>query len=228
MTIRVRAPPKRLGAARLDRAAPRGESVRWTNYLFTARTGSLKSKAPFPRLRKTDGDMNSLGTSALFLVACALSALDALGQTALDSPASETPTQDYPRAASLNAAPSGTSEIPQSDQSSASNSTPRVARSDRNLHDGFYLRLALGGGSTSWTRGKHHDEETAPAGLYDVALGGTIGPGVVLGGGLFNTVADLDGLYRLTVLAPFVDYYFNPHEGLHMQFALGAAVEESE
>ncbi len=73
-------------------------------------------------------------------------------------------------------------------------------------------------------------------------MGGTVAPGVVIGGGVYtvavpsakgekykfsgesdpNTKSEWDML-TLGVVGPFMDYYFDPQGGMHLQAALGIA-----
>ena len=115
-------------------------------------------------------------------------------------------------------------------------------------HDGFYLRLAIGGGrmSTSFETGDSvllggEAEGTASGGglSLDIAFGGTVAPGFVIGGGVFGdsffspeskdvTSSGMTGeenvIYEnmsYLLLAPFIDYYIDPKSGLHFQAAIG-------
>lgn len=117
------------------------------------------------------------------------------------------------------------------------------------VHDGFYLRvsagfaayderldsgdLPLGGSLAGRNRGI--------ASVSDVAIGGTVAPGWVIGGGIFSAdllastlrtsgsglsgvPAELDpGLRGSSVFAPFVDWYPNVRGGFHARGALGLA-----
>ena len=102
-------------------------------------------------------------------------------------------------------------------------------------HDGFYLRLSGGlgyGATTSKTdsSGSEHSVQGLTSGL-DVLIGGTPGPGLVIGGGLFLSgylAADsssegpaLAGLTKggeksgLAMIGPIIDIFPNPYGGLH-------------
>jgi hypothetical protein len=121
------------------------------------------------------------------------------------------------------------------------------------LHDGFYLRMGLGVGrlgaslksNDSTELGGSVDGSIAHvAGAFEFAVGGTPAPGLVIGGGLFGSQSrdvstsdltvsgqkvhglDFDQL-SLTLLGPFVDYYFNEKAGFHLQGALGIAFVHS-
>lgn len=119
--------------------------------------------------------------------------------------------------------------------------TPRIASADSSprTHDGFYLRLGLGAG-TSLSKGtvQGTDEDVSIKGTAiatEIALGGTPTPGLAVGFGIFNATIlsptyeyqglDLDGgLAQLAEYGVFVDYYPDPHGGLHFQAAPGLAV----
>jgi hypothetical protein len=110
-------------------------------------------------------------------------------------------------------------------------------------HDGFYLRLGLGVG---WMRGEVESlagevkiRGVGPA--FELALGGTVAPGLVIGGGIYTvgteTVkweSDLvaawnedgestieGGQGALGMLGVIIDFYPNPRGGFHVQGGLG-------
>ena len=110
-------------------------------------------------------------------------------------------------------------------------------------HDGFYLRLGLGGG-----RGVETIERTAkdgsvatcevesPAVVMDLTIGGTIGSGFVLGGSLYTAYVapQLRGAVTmpeserenehgatLSGLGLFAEWYPDPSGGFHVQGMLG-------
>ena len=111
-------------------------------------------------------------------------------------------------------------------------------------HDGFYFRVANGFGALD-ERLSSVDDSSRVAGrnrgivnLAELAFGGTVAPGWVVGGGIYAadllastfrgqgnpTPSELDpGLRNLGLLAPFVDVYLNPRGGFHVQGALGLA-----
>lgn len=125
----------------------------------------------------------------------------------------------------------------------------RHARRGR-VHDGFYLRFASGFGvyeerlesdDTRVYGGEVGGRTIGLASVGELALGGTVGKGLVVGGGIY-TARLLTGHFRLDpgspaappleldpelrellVLGPFVDWYPNPRRGLHLQAALGFA-----
>jgi hypothetical protein len=113
-------------------------------------------------------------------------------------------------------------------------------------HDGFYLRLGLGLGYAIGT--SKPDEGSADADVTgigipsELAIGGTIAPGMVIGGGAYNIFlpsptyknesVDVDGgATQLGSLGPFIDYYLDPKGGIHFGGALlfaSAAVAETD
>ena len=112
------------------------------------------------------------------------------------------------------------------------------------LHDGFYLRFALGGGGFN-AKGTYDVSSNAflsantisGGGLaVDFAIGGSPVPGLVLGGELFGqqlskptikydsgTNITLDGNATFGLLGPFIDWYPNPEGGFHVGGMLGLA-----
>ena len=132
--------------------------------------------------------------------------------------------------------------------SSACTATPQAASpaaARAREHHGFYLRVASGFAaydehlaSDHSAAGAIHGRNRGLATLGELALGGSIGRGWVLGGGIYSadllastyrtkTVApppELDpGLRNLALIAPFVDYAFESVPGVHLQLALGLA-----
>jgi hypothetical protein len=109
-------------------------------------------------------------------------------------------------------------------------------------HDGFYLRLGVGfGGYSEAISVEDADESTTISGIASVselAIGGTVLPGLVVGGGVWTSSVlsserNIDGMLppdeviggsgNFTLLGPFVDLYFRPRSGLHLQAAAGLA-----
>jgi hypothetical protein len=116
-------------------------------------------------------------------------------------------------------------------------------------HDGFFFRIALGpgaffGSGTERDNGRdsHEGSINGFALVGELSFGGTVGRGVVLGGGNWNAVAlsptmKGKGLNPATVetevrdpvvlpfglVGPFLDWYVNPKEGFHIQTAVGLA-----
>jgi hypothetical protein len=126
--------------------------------------------------------------------------------------------------------------------------TPSSAQQARN-HEGFYLRL--GGGFTYLSDSIETDDlllireakgtAKGGGGASELALGGAVAPGVILGGGFYShwvpslesddaeignlEVGDIEfEESQLHVLGPFVDFYPNPSSGLHLQASLGLAL----
>jgi hypothetical protein len=111
-------------------------------------------------------------------------------------------------------------------------------------HDGFYLRLALGG-TYVWDSVRIEDRSMKfsmrGGGMsMEVAVGGTPAPGVVVGGGLYSStttalnvtevkqygdrVEGADGDFNATtfmLLGPMVDVFLDPNSGFHLQAAFG-------
>jgi hypothetical protein len=117
-------------------------------------------------------------------------------------------------------------------------------------HDGFYLSLALGPSyvsSSLATSGATVQDVTTGATSSSIdttingsalggqlLIGGTPVDGLVVGGGsmgnfVFSSNRSWNGVsrpmhgYSVGLLGPFVDYYFDSHEGLHLQALAGLA-----
>ena len=117
-------------------------------------------------------------------------------------------------------------------------------------HNGFYLRLGLGGGrlGVNFGSNRSHDLGGSVEGgfgegsvAFELALGGTPAPGLVIGGGLYvdftpgqpeTSTLKVNGKSAsplvfdrasIALLGPFADYYFDPKLGWHAQGALGIA-----
>jgi hypothetical protein len=113
-------------------------------------------------------------------------------------------------------------------------------------HDGFYARLGIGPAfATGSNELEDVDAKADVSGFAvatELAFGGTIAPGLVLGGGSFSMVipspkysaggTDTDvGTHHVSGVGPFIDYYFDPHAGGHLQAALllsGIFVQEKD
>jgi hypothetical protein len=110
------------------------------------------------------------------------------------------------------------------------------------LHDGFYLRLGIGFGSYDESLKQDGASEeshvTGLASVGEIAVGGTIAPGLILGGGVWSSsllASDrtirgpmppaevIDSKADCSLVGPFVDWYFDPGKGLHLQAAFGFA-----
>jgi hypothetical protein len=96
-------------------------------------------------------------------------------------------------------------------------------------HDGFYLRLALGGGAlhATFTGGSSPGDSKGGGGaaMLDVLIGGTPASGLVVGGGYQFDMAQhadfnfgpndtgSDGNVIRGVVGPFVEWFPDPHGG---------------
>lgn len=116
---------------------------------------------------------------------------------------------------------------------------PPVART-YHLHDGFYLRLALGAGYASAGLDAYSGASTdatvsGGGGAFDLMIGGSPAPGLAIGGGfLANSVIspgfsaagqshNLDRSMGLVLVGPFIDGFIDPKNGFHVGGMLGAA-----
>ena len=127
---------------------------------------------------------------------------------------------------------------------------PLLAPTGAREHDGFYLRLGLGGGRLGGSVGSNSSSELRGAFdgsfgrgslAFELAIGGTPAPGLVIGGGIWadsalgqpnSTDIRVNGKAAsaltfdrasIGLLGPFVDYYFDPKQGFHLEGALGIA-----
>lgn len=104
------------------------------------------------------------------------------------------------------------------------------------LHDGFYLRLSGGFGFGSDSLKSHLISSGSMDGFAtagEIMIGGTPGAGVVVGGAVQTATIysptskvndqSVKGPHQLALFAfgPFVDWYVNPHRGLHLQAFVG-------
>jgi hypothetical protein len=120
--------------------------------------------------------------------------------------------------------------------SSASAQEPDLETGVRE-HDGFYLRLGIGlgyGFGKAKPEDGPSDAEADVTGIgipTELAFGGTLAPGLVLGGGSYgfvvpvpkykNDLSEVDGGQLVASgVGPFVDYYIDPRGGAHVQGAL--------
>lgn len=114
-------------------------------------------------------------------------------------------------------------------------------------HDGFYARLGIGPGfvlgSSKLDKGGAEADVSGFALATELAFGGTVAPGLVIGGGSFSMVVpapsyapdtgdEVDaGTHHVSGIGPFVDYYFDPSGGAHVQAALllsGIYIQEKD
>ncbi len=106
------------------------------------------------------------------------------------------------------------------------------------MHDGFYLRMSLGGGfigSTVSQNGLADTTLSGGGGAFDLMIGGTPTPGVVLGGALLGNTApnpsyeidgkqqDVNATLNFAILGPFIDGFPDPKGGFHVGGMLGGA-----
>jgi hypothetical protein len=113
------------------------------------------------------------------------------------------------------------------------------------LHDGFYLRLSVGGG-TMGTSGTFDPDDGSSFDTrggcvsFDIAVGGSPVPGLVIGGNYafqeafkprltlssssFSTERDADVNTVFGLVGPFVDWFPDPRSGFHVGGTLGFAV----
>jgi len=115
------------------------------------------------------------------------------------------------------------------------------AKADPRTHDGFFLRLGLNLGPAFVTEsyevnGQSGGEDLKISGFstgFDVLLGGTPVPGLVIGGGLLGVATsnptlkqgdvevEADGTMLLAGAAAFVNYHFDPTQGFNLQGLVG-------
>lgn len=118
---------------------------------------------------------------------------------------------------------------------SLSFSSLAAAQSAPHEHDGLYVRLGLGvpyGFGSAEPDGGGPKADISGVGVAtELAIGGTLAPGLVLGAGAYNMILpspkyefaggeETLGAHHAGTLGPFVDYYVNPKEGFHVQAAL--------
>jgi hypothetical protein len=121
---------------------------------------------------------------------------------------------------------------------------PPPKERDRHRHDGFYLRMSLGGGALASTL--EFESPVVPkvsmnggGGAIDLMLGGTPGAGFVIGGGiLINGASDPDVETTVNgetstessslqlgfvLVGPFIEGFPDPEGGFHVGALLGGA-----
>jgi hypothetical protein len=107
------------------------------------------------------------------------------------------------------------------------------------VHDGFFLRLAVGPGVFQSSTGRSPDSRNYSGGVVSIdgAIGGSVVPGVVIGadvqtsrvfslsstdGVIDGDEPDLNGVrFAQTSISLFVDYYPVPTDGLHVLASFG-------
>jgi len=126
--------------------------------------------------------------------------------------------------------------------------TSRAGAQSARTHDGFYLRLGVGGalltgkvdGDDIPLVGDAEGRLHGPGAAFELALGVAVSPGLILGVGAYGHAFDeptakdvqvgqvdfpdveYDSM-TLTILGLFLDYYVNEHQGFHLQGAIGFA-----
>ena len=105
------------------------------------------------------------------------------------------------------------------------------AAAEPRTHDGVMFRIGVGPGYAigNLTNGAGVDYSSSGANIStQLSVGWTVRPGLVVGGGTFPMVAPSPtyhegtdaGGQHVSATGPFVDYYFDPHGGLHVQGGL--------
>lgn len=138
-------------------------------------------------------------------------------------------------------APTATAENPP--PPNAATAAPAIEESKARLHSGFYFRFGVGPGFIASGASKAPGQpDVGISGIgvgVELAFGGTVAPGIVIGGGIYGTGIPSPS-YSATVagtttsasggqaiassIGPFIDYYFDPHQGLHLEGAIAYAV----
>jgi hypothetical protein len=109
-------------------------------------------------------------------------------------------------------------------------------------HDGFYLRIALGyahlNATGTLTESTPTEEIKLSGGgaVFEVGIGGTLAPGLVLGGmllghGFVEPEVEVDGqagaeeandtTFSVSSFGPFIQYYVDPMSGFYLQGYVG-------
>lgn len=126
-------------------------------------------------------------------------------------------------------------------------SVPAVASADTpKTHDGFYLQFAPGIGYVSDSAtikvpvASSDYKLSGVGGVGGLLLGGTPVPGLVIGGGIQGGRFSKpkfeqggrsitgSGTLQISTIGPFVDYYLDPHSGLHFQGFIGLGIVSAE
>ena len=102
-------------------------------------------------------------------------------------------------------------------------------------HDGFYMRLGLGFGAVGGnaTPDVGGDSTSMKGGTVssELAFGGTVAPGLVVGGGFYTMIVPSPkydapggsvtfGAHHIAGFGPMMDWYFDPTKGGHLQTGL--------
>jgi hypothetical protein len=163
---------------------------------------------------------------------------------AAPAPVTRTSAPVTPTSASVAAPPSvvsapapATADRPATAETSASSS------SAVHTHDGFYFSASVGPGvvasGSATSPGSPDVTMSGAAVAFALAAGGTLTNGPSLGGAIFgaripspsyaaNSVSVSGGSALFSAIGPFVDWYFDPHGGLHGQVGAGFAAIAAE
>lgn len=116
---------------------------------------------------------------------------------------------------------------------------PPAPAAGARTHDGFYLRLGLGGGVLKGEfSGGNQPDATADGGavLLDILIGGTLARGLVLGGGYHiaaasevdfevgTTYSGSGGALGQGIVGPFIDFFPWPDQGFDVGLLGGLAI----
>jgi hypothetical protein len=190
---------------------------------------------------------------SLFSVSAAAQSEDdwfeqAPAETAAEEPAAEPEPEPEPeRAKKPEAAPAAAKPTQAAPASAKSDDPVRdqaIEKKERNpsahRHDGFYLRMSIGGGSLA-ARGDRYDSSYSNrqeytfegnAMSFDIMVGGTLLPGLAVGGAYQGSYAaqanyseqqDGDAGMSFGMIGPFIDIFPDPHGGFHLGGMLGPA-----
>jgi hypothetical protein len=112
--------------------------------------------------------------------------------------------------------------------------SPESTKPGVRTHDGFYFRVALGPNfvSSTWKGGSSDATISGVGPALELAFGGTIARGFVLGGGIYSGTAPSPtfsnngtsfdiGTTSSVLVGPFADWYPDPNGGFHVQGAVG-------
>ncbi len=129
---------------------------------------------------------------------------------------------------------------PPANTNASTNADANVHTSSARLHDGFYFRGAVGFGTLAsgsvTPPGGGGDVKLAGSGpAVELAFGGTLSSGLVVGGGIYgmsigspsysrNSASVDGGAALVSTVGPFIDWYPNPAGGFHFQVSIGWAI----
>jgi hypothetical protein len=115
---------------------------------------------------------------------------------------------------------------------SASAFSSLALASEPETHDGFFFQVNIGGGYLSTSGGEEPFDMkiSGPSIAGGLLFGGTVSPGLVIGGGTANSIAlgpkvelggneadtDTDVSLNLSTIGPFVTFYPDAHGGLSL------------